>query len=101
MTKPPHKASSATTPLSPSPSPPTADLAPPAAPTPGKLERMILLLQRPEGASLAELVEATGWQPHSVRGALAAGIPKKVGRKVTSEKIEGVRRYWLPDEAAQ
>ena len=79
-----------------------ADPAPPKpAATPGKLERMIQLLQRPEGASLAELVEATGWQTHSVRGALAAGIPKKVGCKVISQKIDGVRRYRLADEVAQ
>ena len=71
-----------------------ADPAPPKpAATPGKLERMIQLLQRPEGASLAELVEATGWQTHSVRAALAAGIPKKLGRKVVSEKVGGIRRY--------
>ena len=70
----------------------------PIAPAEGKLARMIQLLQRTEGASLTELVEATGWQKHSVRGALAGGIPKKLGVKVISEKVDGVRRYRAPDQ---
>jgi len=57
-----------------------------------KLERLITLLQRPEGASLAELCATTGWQAHSVRGALA-GTLKHKGHAVTSEKADSVRRY--------
>ena len=62
-----------------------------AAPT-SKLEQIIGLLQRPEGASLAELCKATGWQAHSVRGALAGALKGK-GHVITSEKINDVRRY--------
>ena len=51
------------------------------------------MLQRPEGVTIAEVVEATGWQPHTVRGAFA-GVPKKrLGLTVTSEKVEGTRIY--------
>jgi hypothetical protein len=38
------------------------------------------------------MVEATGWQQHSVRGALAGAL-KKRGLAITSEKVDGVRRY--------
>jgi hypothetical protein len=38
------------------------------------------------------MVEATGWQPHSVRGAMAGAL-KKRGLTTTSEKLDGARRY--------
>jgi hypothetical protein len=57
-----------------------------------KLERLVGLLRRPGGASLAELCTATGWQAHSVRGALAGALKHK-GFAVRSEKVEGIRRY--------
>ena len=69
-----------------------APSAPPAAATPSKLEQIVVLLSRPEGASLAELVAATGWQAHSVRGALAGSLKRK-GHAIQSEKVAGERRY--------
>lgn len=68
-----------------------------AAPAPetkkiSKLDLVLAHLSRPGGASLAELIAATGWQPHSVRGALA-GTLKKKGHAIVSERIEGERRY--------
>lgn len=64
-----------------------------AAPAASKLDRLVALLRAPEGASLPELVSATGWQAHSVRGAMAGALRKK-GLSVISEKPEGgVRRY--------
>jgi hypothetical protein len=63
---------------------------PPAKPT-SKVEQVIALLSRPEGASLNDLVATTGWLPHSTRAALT-GMKKK-GHAVNSEKIDGVRRY--------
>lgn len=57
----------------------------------GKIDRVIALLSRPNGATLDELVSATGWQPHTTRAALT-GLKKK-GRVISSEKIDGVRRY--------
>lgn len=57
-----------------------------------KLERLVALLLRPEGASLHELAEATGWQAHSVRGAISGALRKK-GHNVHSELVDGTRRY--------
>ena len=57
-----------------------------------KLDQLAALLARREGASIAEMTSATGWQPHSVRGALAGSL-KRRGLVITSEKIDGVRRY--------
>jgi len=57
-----------------------------------KLDRMVRLLQKPEGVSLAELVTATGWQHHSVRGALAGALKKK-GYQILSQRSDGERRY--------
>ncbi len=55
---------------------------------------LINLLSRPDGASLAEAVEAMGWQPHSVRGAISGAIKKRLGLDVTSEPIEGRGRVY-------
>ncbi len=59
---------------------------------PSKLDRLEALLLAPSGAAIADLMTATGWQQHSVRGALAGAI-KKRGLLVTSDKVDGVRRY--------
>ena len=61
-----------------------------------KQAQVIDLLRRPQGASIAELVKATGWQQHSVRGVIAGALKKKLGLAVTSKKAEdGERRYWI------
>ena len=52
------------------------------------------LLGRPEGATIAEIVAATGWQPHTVRGAFAGALKKRLGLMVTSEKLEGRGRVY-------
>ena len=57
-----------------------------------KLESLAILLASPNGASIAEMMSATGWQQHSVRGALAGAL-KRRGLIITSEKIDGIRRY--------
>lgn len=57
-----------------------------------RLEQLQALLAREGGASIAEMVEATCWQQHSVRGAMAGAL-KKRGLTITSEKIDGMRRY--------
>ena len=69
----------------------------PAAPArkatpPSKLDTLEKLLTRKNGATIAEMVKATGWQQHSVRGALA-GAMKKRGHTITSNKVDGTRRY--------
>ena len=54
-----------------------------------KQAQIITLLQRPEGASIAEIVVATGWQAHSARGMISGVLKKKLGLPVTSEKVDG------------
>jgi hypothetical protein len=58
-----------------------------------KQAMLIAMLQRPEGATMAEIVAATGWQSHSARGALSGTLRKKLGLVVTSEKEES--RGWV------
>lgn len=59
-----------------------------------KSAQVLELLKRPGGATLKELMKATGWQPHSVRGFLSGAIGKKKGLAVASEKGEdGERSY--------
>jgi hypothetical protein len=52
------------------------------------------LLKRPGGATANELGEATGWQPHSVRGFLSGTVGKKMGFAVSSTKGEGGGRSY-------
>jgi hypothetical protein len=58
-----------------------------------KRDRIVALLQRPEGATLDALVKETEWQRHSVRGFLAGTVRKKLKLPLLSEKIDGVRNY--------
>lgn len=51
-----------------------------------KTAKVIALLERPTGATLAQLMKATGWQAHSVRGFLAGALTKKMGLKIKSNK---------------
>lgn len=54
-----------------------------------KQAQVIALLQRPEGASIAEIVAATGWLAHSARGLISGGLKKKLGLPITSQKEQG------------
>lgn len=59
-----------------------------------KHDRVLELLSQRNGASIPEIMEATGWQQHSVRGFLAGTVKKKLGFMLTSSKSEGeLRRY--------
>ena len=60
------------------------------APT-SKIASVIVLLEREQGATLAEMVEATGWLPHTTRAALT-GLKKK-GHVIAKEKREGATCY--------
>jgi hypothetical protein len=59
---------------------------------PSKLDLLVTLLTGAERASIADMVTATGWQAHSVRGAMAGAL-KKRGLVITSTKVDGVRIY--------
>lgn len=54
-----------------------------------KQAQIIAMLQRPEGATVAEMVEATGWLAHTVRGSISGALKKKLGLPVAAEKVEG------------
>jgi hypothetical protein len=59
-----------------------------------KTAKILDLLKRPGGVTTKELMKATAWQPHSVRGFLSGTVGKKMGLTVTSTKGEdGERTY--------
>ena len=61
-----------------------------------KTEEVLGLIKRPGGAPMKELMKATGWLPHSVRGFLSGTVGKKMGLAVTSTKgKDGQRSYSL------
>jgi hypothetical protein len=65
-----------------------------------KQAQVIAMLKRPEGATIPQICEATGWQAHTVRGTFAGAFKKKLGLTVTSDKAEGgVRVYRIADTA--
>jgi len=76
----------------------------PATPKPvrpdTKQALLIDLLKRKRGATIDEIVKATGWQPHSVRGAISGTIKKKLGLTVISEPAEKRGRVYRIDGRA-
>ena len=65
----------------------------PKPPKPSSKSSLVLrLLERPEGATIAQIVTATGWLPHTTRAALT-GLKKK-GQHITSEKVKGEERVY-------
>ena len=62
-----------------------------------KQAKLIEMLRADGGATIDEIVAETGWQPHTVRGAFAGTLKKKLGLEVTSKKVQGRGRvYSLP-----
>lgn len=79
--------------------PDTADNAPTA--TSGrrmrersKQAKLIEMLRTADGATIDEIVATFGWQAHTVRGAIAGAVKKKLGLNVTSEKVENRGRVY-------
>jgi Protein of unknown function (DUF3489) len=67
-----------------------------------KQERVLTLLSQPEGASIEEMMQATDWQQHSVRGFLGGTVKKKLGFPLTSSKPnDGARRYRIETRRAR
>ena len=59
-----------------------------------KQARMIEMLKRPEGATVEQIAEAMDWARHTVRGAMAGALKKKLGLTITSEKGDGGSRTY-------
>jgi hypothetical protein len=71
-----------------------ANPKPPRVRESSKQAQMIEMLKRPDGATLNQLIEATGWQAHTVRGAMAGALKKKLGLAITSDKATGQERTY-------
>jgi hypothetical protein len=63
------------------------------AQTNSRQARVLALLSRASGATIATVMRSTGWRPHTVRGFFAAVVRKKLGLKLESEKADGERVY--------
>lgn len=73
----------------------TKTRVPQSAVRPGTKRALLIdLLSRKRGATIGEAVEATGWQPHSVRGAISGTLKRKLGLAVASETVEGRGRVY-------
>ena len=59
-----------------------------------KQASVIQMLRRPEGATIPQICEITGWQRHTVRGAFAGAFKKKLGLTITSAKPQGGERTY-------
>ena len=73
--------------------------APKSVPAEGMIATMVSLMRRTSGASVADLTQQTGWQPHSVRGAISGNVKRKLGLRVLSEKVGDTRVYRIPETA--
>lgn len=64
-------------------------------PKPGSKKALLIdLMARKQGATIDELMTATGWKAHSVRGAISGTVKKLLGRPVTTEKVTGRGRVF-------
>lgn len=71
--------------------------APPISQDSSKQGIVLYMLRRAEGATIAAVIGATGWQTHSVRGFFAGVVKKKLKLNLTSEKVDGDRVYRIDD----
>ena len=60
-----------------------------------KQSQLIAMLKLPDGATIVEIAKALDWQPHTVRGAIAGALKKKLGLNVESEKVDDRGRVYL------
>jgi len=63
-------------------------------PRDSKQAKVIEMLKRDEGVTLSQIIEATGWQPHTVRGAISGALKKKLGLTIVSQKLDSGERLY-------
>ena len=63
-----------------------------------KKVRVIAMLRSPSGTTIAAIMKATGWQPHSVRGFLAGVVRKRLKLNLVSKKANGSRIYRIANK---
>ncbi len=88
---------------------PVGKTLPPAAPSPAvtsariqtKQSQLIALLRSAAGATLAQMMALTGWQPHTVRGMLSGSLRKRLGLNVQSQVVGDERVYRIVEVAAK
>jgi hypothetical protein len=74
------------------------DPEPPSdAKRPSKQDEVIAMLRRPEGATVDDVANATGWQRHTVRGVFSGTLKKRLGLTIASAKEERGRVYRIPE----
>jgi hypothetical protein len=72
----------------------------PIAPPASKQAQVITMLQQPAGATLADLMTATGWQAHSVRGVISGTLKKRLNLNVIAKiEADGLRHYKIKKHA--
>ena len=59
-----------------------------------KQSQLIAMLRQPDGATIVEIAKALEWLPHTIRGAIAGALKKKLGLKVESEKVDDRGRVY-------
>lgn len=64
-----------------------------------KQEAVLALLRQPTGTTIAAMMQATGWQSHSVRGFLTGVVRKKLKLKLESRTVDGNRLYHVAGDA--
>ena len=88
------------------PVPPTAPESaaaptePSSLPTQSKQAQLIALLHSNPGATMAQMIALTGWQPHTVRGMISGSLRKRLGLDVQQRSIDGVRVYRIVEDVA-
>ena len=66
--------------------------------TESKQSQLIAMLRQPDGATIVEITKALSWLPHTVRGAIAGALKKKLGLEVESEKVDNRGRVYRLSE---
>ena len=66
-----------------------------------KIETLVHLIKRSRGVTLTELQKATGWQAHSVRGAISGTLRKKLGLAVTVDETEKRGRFYCISRSSE